>query len=116
MGDVYTIQEKELSPSRAMIILTGRITAVNAGEIKNYLNESIGRGYCELVFNLSGISFLDSSGLAVFVSALKNTRAAGGWLKLAALPEMPGTIFKLTCLDRVIDMYPDVESALLTAE
>ena len=116
MGDVHIIQEKELSASRAMIILTGRVTAVNAGEIKEYLNEVIGRGRHELLFDLSGITFLDSSGLAVFVSALKKTREAGGWLKLAALSEIPGTIFKLTCLDQVIDMYPDVESALLSAD
>ena len=116
MGEVYTIQEKELSDSRAMIILAGRITAANAGELKKYLSETIIRGYREIIFDLSGITFLDSSGLAVFVSTLKNTREAGGWMKLAALSEIPGTIFKLTCLDQVIDMYPDIESALHSAE
>ncbi len=99
-----------------MIILTGRITAANAEEIKKSLYDAVSRGLCELIFDLSGISFLDSSGLAVFVSTLKNTREAGGWLKLAALSEIPGIIFKLTCLDQVIDMYPDVESAMQAAE
>ncbi|MBI9103967.1 MAG: STAS domain-containing protein [Spirochaetales bacterium] len=115
MNGNYLIEDRSISSSRSLITLSGRITAANAGEIKTYLYELLNRGYKELVFDLSGITFLDSSGLAVFVSVLKNTQEAGGWLKLAALSEIPGNIFRLTCLDQVIDMYPSVESAIQSA-
>ena len=94
MENKYSIEDIELANTEALIGLSGRITAINSGEIKSYLQKLIGRGYNELVFDLSGITFLDSSGLAVFVSALKYTREAGGWLKLAGLTEIPGKIFR----------------------
>ena len=116
MDKNYLIEDRTIKSDRSLIILSGRITAANAGEIKTYIRGLYDRGFKELVFDLSGITFLDSSGLAVFVSAMKNTQEAGGWLKLAGLSEIPGNIFRLTCLDQVIDMYPDVDAALQSAE
>jgi len=116
MNRNYSIEEKIINPNRNLVVLSGRITAANAGEIKTHIRGLLDKGYKELVFDLSGITFLDSSGLAVFVSAMKSTQEAGGWLKLAGLSEIPGEIFRLTCLDQVIDMYPSVESALHSAD
>lgn len=110
------ISEVKLKPNRSIIKLTGRLTAANAGTVKKYIGEISEKGITEIIFDLSGITFLDSSGLATFVFALKSTREAGGWLKLAALEKIPGKIFSVTMLDKVLDMYPDLEAALQSAE
>ena len=107
---------EKLGDSRSLVTLSGRITAVNNADIKKKIQELVDTGSRELVFDLSGVSFMDSSGLAAFVSAMKKTREAGGWIKLAALPELTRSIFTLTQLDRVIDLYPDVKSALRSTE
>ncbi len=113
MGMEY--KSEQLSPVRSLISVSGRITAVNAGKLKEVVKELVSTGTKEIVFDLSGVSFLDSSGLAAFVSTLKATGEAGGWMKIAGLPELPASIFELTMLDRVIDLYPDVGTALASA-
>ncbi len=112
MEENHLIENEKITGNRNLITISGRLTASNSGDIKEYLQDLIGQGYNELVFDLSGITFLDSSGLAIFVSALKSTREAEGWLKLAGLSEIPGNIFKLTRLDQVIDMYDSIEEAM----
>ena len=62
--------------------------------------------------NLKGTTFIDSSGLSVIVTGLKQTREAGGFLRLAGLQPEVQSIFKLTMLDRVFEMYADVDSAM----
>ena len=112
MSENYLIENKMIDTDRNLVTLSGRITASNAGDIKTYLRDLLHQGFKEFIFDLSGITFLDSSGLAVFVSALKYTKEAGGWIKLAGLSEIPGNIFRLTRLDQVIDMYDDIDSAV----
>ncbi|MBN2051396.1 MAG: STAS domain-containing protein [Spirochaetales bacterium] len=112
----YTLQEESLSAERSLIHLAGRLTAANAGAVKKELLDIVAQGKKELIFDLSGVSFMDSSGLSVFVSLLRATGERKGWIKLAALKELPAEVFRLTLLDRIIDLYTDVESALRTAD
>jgi anti-sigma B factor antagonist len=112
----FQLEKKDLSSERSLVVLSGRLTAVNSGDVKREIRNLILEGKSQIVFDLSGISFIDSSGLAVFVSALKSAKEAGGWIKLAALAELPASIFRLTMLDRIIDMYHDVTAALEAAE
>ena len=67
-----------------------------------------------LVVDLTAVPFIDSSGLAALVSGLKATRQAGGTLKLAGLNEQARTVFRLTRLERVFELYPDAAAAQRT--
>jgi anti-sigma B factor antagonist len=95
-----------------VLTFRGRLNAVTAPAVKARILEQVGEGHVELVCDLSGVGFLDSSGLAVLVSGLKAVRERGGFLKLSGLNEQVAKIFKLTMLDRVFESYPDVEAAL----
>jgi len=64
------------------------------------------------VVDLSQVSFLDSSGLGVLVMVHRRIRAVGGSLRLAACQPEVVSIFHITALDRVIEMFPTVEDAL----
>jgi anti-anti-sigma factor len=61
---------------------------------------------------MSGVSFLDSSGLAALVSGLKAAREAGGTLKLAGVNEQARQVFEITRLDQVFELYPDRDAAV----
>jgi anti-sigma B factor antagonist len=60
---------------------------------------------------MRAVSFIDSSGLASLVSGLKLARERGGWLRLAGVNEQVASIFKMTLLDRVFELYPNVDAA-----
>lgn len=66
----------------------------------------------QLVVDLSRVSYIDSSGLAVLIEAMQNAQAGGGKFALAGLQENVRPIFEIARLDQVFRIFPDVESAL----
>ena len=65
-----------------------------------------------VVVDLSKVTYLDSSGLAVLIDGMQNTQEYGGEFSLAAMQEDIRAIFEIACLDQVFKFLPDVECAL----
>ena len=66
---------------------------------------------CPLILDLGEAEFMDSSGLGVMISLLKLLGAEGD-LKLTGVQGAVAQTFKLTRMDRVFPMYPNVDAAL----
>jgi anti-anti-sigma factor len=96
----------------AVVRPSGRLDMLCAAEMKQRLARSVAEGHSRLVVDLSGVSFLDSSGLGALIGGLKAARLAGGDLRIAAPAEQARVILELTTLDRVLRPYPTVEDAL----
>jgi anti-sigma B factor antagonist len=54
-----------------VVDLAGRLVMGDAPEVREQLKRIIAKGNGKLVLNLAGVSFMDSSGLSVLVSAFK---------------------------------------------
>jgi len=67
-----------------------------------------------VLVNLSGVGFIDSSGLATLVKGLKRCRNKGGDLYLSNLQQAVLIIFELTRLDKAFTIF-DEETAALEA-
>ncbi|WP_328484006.1 STAS domain-containing protein [Streptomyces sp. NBC_00377] len=65
-----------------------------------------------IVADLSGVTFLDSSGINVFVQVHQQLSAARGWLRLAAAQESVARVVQLVGLDAVLPCHSTVEQAL----
>ncbi|MET8082249.1 STAS domain-containing protein [Streptomyces sp. NPDC005303] len=65
-----------------------------------------------IVADLSDVTFLDSTGINVFVQVHHRVSAARGWLRLAAAREPVTRVVQLVGLDSVIDCHPTLEQAL----
>ena len=65
-----------------------------------------------VVADLSGVTFLDSTGINVFVHVHHRVSAAQGWLRLAAAREPVTRLFQIVGLDTVIACPPTLEQAL----
>jgi|WetSurMetagenome_2_1015567.scaffolds.fasta_scaffold541326_1 anti-sigma B factor antagonist len=107
------IKTKEISGNEAIISISGRLTAATAQEVKNQIKSLISTSHINLILDLGKTVFIDSSGLSAFVSGLKQVRELGGSFKLACLQSDVLTLFRLTMLDRVFEMYPTLEQALI---
>jgi anti-sigma B factor antagonist len=95
----------------AVISIAGRFTASGAPLLRNAVADLVEAGHARVVVDLSATDFIDSSGLGALIAALKSARAAGGDLRIAAVPETVGTVLRLTNLDRVLRSHPTPESA-----
>jgi len=65
-----------------------------------------------LVVDLTRVSYIDSSGLAVLIEAMQRVEEYGGKFALTGLQENVRSIFEIARLDQVFRLFPDVDSAL----
>jgi anti-anti-sigma factor len=64
-----------------------------------------------LLLELSGLSFVDSSGLHVLVDTWRRARHRDGWVRLVAPSRAVVRLLTLTRLDSQLPAYPDPASA-----
>ena len=65
-----------------------------------------------VILDLSGIDFMNSSGLGVIIHSANQLKQNSGSLKLANVSDKIKHIMKITKLDSVFDSYESVESAV----
>ena len=92
--------------------LDGEIDLHVSPGIATSLKSMIAEKPKQLVVDLSRVSYIDSSGLAVLIEAMQNVNGHGGKLALAGLQDGVRPIFEIARLDQVFRIYPDVDSAL----
>lgn len=73
----------ETEPGRVVCRISGDLDAASAARLRAVLAEQLDEG-SDAVVDLSGLGFIDSSGLGVLVGALKRFDAAGRQLSLRA--------------------------------
>ena len=95
-----------------VIELDGRFDAHEVPEVRKQLENARSSGTGRVVVKLSGVNFIDSSGLASLVQGMKHCREAGGDLYLSDLRQPVRIIFELTRLDRAFAIYATEEEAV----
>lgn len=95
-----------------IVDVTGDLDARSAGDLKLTLNEKIEGGKVWILVNLSEVPYMDSAGLGVLVSGLKNTNRQSGDLRIYGLQPDVRNIFELTRLNKVFQIFEDEASAL----
>jgi anti-sigma B factor antagonist len=65
-----------------------------------------------LVVDLSGVPFIDSSGIAVLIGAMQSLEHEGGTFLIAGAQEGVRMIFESARLDQYFRLYPDVDAAI----
>ena len=65
-----------------------------------------------IVVDLTGVTYVDSSGLAALIQGMQDVEEYGGKFALAGVQENVRPIFEIAKLDQVFEIFPDVASAL----
>ena len=89
-----------------------RLDAHNSEDLKLEMNRLFDSGTKDLLVDLKEVRFIDSSGLGVLVSGFKNAATHQGSIKLCSLQAQVKSMFELTRLHRVFDIYQTVDEAL----
>ncbi len=96
-----------------IILLEENLDAKSAPIVKERVLHLIQTtGLLKLVFDLSHLKFIDSSGLGTFLSIQRNLVARKGTLKLAHLNTPVRTMFEIVSMHRIFDIFPNVEEAV----
>lgn len=91
----------------------GRLTVILTGEIdhhcaKNYINSITGKieAYTPrvCVLDFQEVTFMDSSGIAVVINALRNMTRIEGKLEICGLSDQPMKVFRTSGVDKLIEI------------
>jgi anti-sigma B factor antagonist len=69
----------------------------------------------QVVIDLSKVTYIDSSGLAVLIEGMQNVEGYGGKFALVGLQEKVRPIFEIARLDQVFQIFPDAAAAFSAA-
>lgn len=94
-----------------VIAVTGDLDALSAPRLRDQLIEALEGGRRQILVDLTGCTFIDSSGLSALVSALKRVRALGGDLALVCPPGNVRRLVEVVALDQVFVIYDSPEAA-----
>jgi len=89
-----------------------RLDAHNSEDLKAEVNKVFAADSKNIIVDLKDVRFIDSSGLGVLVSGFKNASTRQGSLKLCGLQTQVKSMFELTRLHRVFDIFQTVDEAL----
>jgi anti-sigma B factor antagonist len=89
-----------------------RLDAHNSNDLKITMQDQFASGKKNLLVDLNDVRFIDSSGLGALVSGFKNAISHQGSLKLASLQPQVKSMFELTRLHRVFEIFGTTAEAL----
>ncbi|MDR3611032.1 MAG: STAS domain-containing protein [Ignavibacteriaceae bacterium] len=89
-----------------------RATLGEATEFKEVLYYDIARGCTKLIVDLSDCEFIDSTFLGALVVSLKRVTELGGDLRLIGFHPAVNSMFHLTRMDRVFEVFKTKDDAI----
>ena len=97
-----------------VVVLAGaQLDASTAEEFKRDIMPML-EAHTKVVFDLSRLAFVDSSGLGAFLSCLRHVHAQGGDLKLCGLSQPVRALFELVRMHRIFHIF-DTQAAAIRA-
>ncbi len=95
-----------------IVAVSGEVDVYSAPALKDNITELLQSGVTTLIVDLSGVAFLDSTGLGALVEARAATSDAGGSLPLVCSQERILKLFTITGLDGVFTIHPTIGDAV----
>lgn len=89
-----------------IMYVSGEIDVYTAPELKKELLANTEKHQAQVTVDLSRVSYMDSTGLGVFISALKSAKENKSHVKLVNLQERVFRLFTITGLNEIMDIQP----------
>ncbi|MBN1181199.1 MAG: STAS domain-containing protein [Bacteroidales bacterium] len=89
-----------------------RFNALIAEPVKEELKKLLSNPNTDLILNLDGVKFVDSSGFGVFLSAMKTANNNSGSFKLCNIASEVMELFKLLQLHNVFEIYNTLDDCI----
>jgi len=96
-----------------VIDMEGRITLGEGSNLlRDLIAEKLDAGHKQIVMNLAGINYIDSTGLGELVSSYRHVKSQGGELKLLNLNKKVSDLLQVTKLYTVFDVHSNESQAV----
>lgn len=107
----FTIQIRQ-ADNATLVDVAGRLTSFEGQAFREAIQRLLQQGHRNIVLNLNGLDYLDSSGVGELVRNYLAVVKKGGAMKVVGLAPKVEEILKITQLYQVFPEFPDEASAL----
>lgn len=104
-----------LHGDRAVVSVGGEVDLETASQLGDHALDALRDVSPHLVLDLSGVSFMDSTGLKVLITVRQRTDLAGGSFAVAGATRTVLRLLSLTGLDQAFPVYGSVDEGLAAA-
>jgi anti-sigma B factor antagonist len=106
------ISYKEVAPGTVAVTLVGKLMLGSDGaDIPDMVDGFLRQGKKVVVFDLSGITTIDSTGIGRFIAAFNKIAMAGGEMRMAGATGHLFNSFHVSLLDQVFPFFDTVDDA-----
>lgn len=97
--------------SNCRLAVKGEVDVYTSPMLKSHIVDAVDAGCVDLVIDLEGVGFIDSSGLGVLVSGLRRVKEQDGSMRIICTKDGILKIFRITGLDKVFPIFSSAEEA-----
>jgi anti-sigma B factor antagonist len=108
----FDLTEEPLDDKSVVLRVQGEIHASTAPEFSERLNDSIATGRTGVILDLTGVEFIDSTGLSVLLNGLRRVTRVRGSMVLACANPTVLRLFEITKLDSTFEILPSCDEAI----
>ena len=110
---ILSIQKKRIEPDIMVIELEGRICLGNsAKELEWAVAELQKANEKKVIFDLSGVTMMDSTGIGIVAMCSGRMKKAGGELRVAGAKGVVEDVLKLTHMEAIVGLYATTAEAV----
>jgi anti-sigma B factor antagonist len=106
------IQNQQLPPDIVVLNIAGRITL--GGESKQLewaVDSLVSEGKKKVIFDLSKVTSVDSTGIGIIVMSAGKLKKAGGQLRVAGASPHVEEVLKMTNVDQIVGLHSTTAAA-----
>ena len=96
----------------SLIDIHGRLTFFEVGILRENVHRLLSEGHKHIILNLSGVQYLDSSGIGELARTYVTVLKSGGEMRVVGLSRNVEDVLKVTKLYHVFPEFADEEAAL----
>lgn len=96
----------------AILALKGRLTVGEASSVREKVSALLAAGRKNIIFDLDGVDYIDSTGLGSMVICYTTVKKAEGALKLLKLNKRNIELLLLTKLHTIFEVFSDEQDAV----
>ena len=108
----FELSEESSDSGAHIICVRGEIHLTSAPRFAEHLTTAIESGRTAIVLDMSGVEFIDSTGLSVLLNGLRLVGQRGGRLALVCTNPTVLRLFQITHLDDTFDIFGDRAQAI----
>lgn len=107
-----TVHTRQMEPGITVVTISGRLVLGReldqlAAEVQTLLDQK----QKKIVFDISGLDYLDSAGMGTLVSCVTQIKKSGGTLRLAGANARVQKLFDMARVGDILSVYPTVADA-----